>query len=383
MTERTKQLNVTKGKKSKVVSVIICLCGALPVITICFIQGKTDVYSQDIMQKNTTDVRYTKERFWTFPYLFSTICSFLGTTIGVVLDRSTVMIDEHAHLASRYSGSWKKMTKACFDGVLFKYLMGVVTLALVSVIVIILVSDGHWSKEILLTSIFGGICMGPIFTFLLQINTKSTVNIPTTFEGKDMERVLTVALSYCFNDLETDIKNFASNIAKNRKRSKGPVKLCEDRLLLLIPIDFFPENIETLMSYDKQYISQIPIKQNPYSPFSIWHLRANNRVERYYAAKYIKEPLVDLRLAYTKDSDNVRCVTSENWTRQVELLYETLSGILKVKYVNKNEKDVIPCLVPIRTYNNNTSDSLKDGKLMKCIMESIDPQDSYFFGTCI
>ena len=347
-------MSVTKGKKSKFASIIICLGTVLPVIVYAFKNKEVDVYSQDTRQKNDTkDVCYTKKSVSAYPYLLSVMCSFIGTVIGVVLDHLTLMIDEHAHLATRYSRSWGRMTKACFNGVLYKHVTGVVTMAVVCVVVIIGVSDGHWSKDIFLTSILGGIGL----------------------EAKDVERVLTAVLSYFFNHLETDIEIF-KRITTNHKRGKGQEELSDNKLLLLIPIDFLPENIDMLMSYDKQNISKVPKKRNPCKPFSVWHIKANNRVQRYYAVKYIKEPLVDLRQAHATDIDTTP-LTPENCTQLAELLYKTLSGILENKYGNKNDKKVIPQLIPIRMDNNNTTDSLKDGNLMKCIMESIDPQESY------
>ena len=360
------QPTVTERKKlARYVSLVIYAGTTIPVILYYFANREKDLYSEDTRQytTNTTDVCYKKEIVVTFPELLTMIVSLLGTALGVLVSRALLAIDERHHVNSRYGGSQCRMFMACFNGISCSTLVIVFFLAGLTACVIIYSSRGYWDDQTrLFLSFLSGIGTGPLVMHLLHLDTESTVYISTILEKEQVHPAYILAWSYYHTHLKYHIDKFRGVIENN---GQNGVRLFQNKLLLLMPINFCAGDIDKLKTYDESII-KVDDTSNSYSPFSVWKLEINSGDKRCYAVHYIKEPLATL--IQMRDGP-VKFVTRNNWVEQAELIYHTLSDILQRYVITENA-----CLIPIKLENDDKPWNLKERALTSCIMDEIEPQ---------
>ena len=360
MVVRIESSTVKKPKiRARYVSLWIYISTAFSVIIYWVATGQVDEYTQT--PKNETDVCYKKETNWAFPYVLSMMWSLIGTITGVALDRLILVIDERHYRKLRYGGSWKNMISACLSGISRRSVGTALFFAIIMIAILTIISGKSWIDVNSVISLLSGIGIGPLIMQMLCV-TESKVYIAKIIEKKQAFPAHTLAWSYYLTDLRICITQFSQLIGKNGRN----YELFENKLLLLMPINFYTEDIDKLMKYDET------IKKGDYTndkPFSVWSLKVS-LLERSYAVHYIKGPLAALNLM--KKDNNVKSVTSDNWVQQVELLYQTLYKIL-----NENEDDPEvknnAFLVPIKLETKEKPGTLNRNELTKCIMETIEP----------
>ena len=347
-----------RGKSARYISIIICAIAAILVLTFCIINREEDVYYPNKEQKNTTNNYYRKEKKTTFPGLFTTALGLFSVVVGTLVDRLSLLFEERHHRRARYSGSWKKMIKACFSGIVWGPVFALLGFTLIIVMVLIFLTDRPVFQLSYLVYIFSGIGVGPLIMHLLNLNTESAVYISTILEEKGVYVANGLAWSYYFNYLKKALPKFEEAV----NRTEG-VNLFSNKLLLLVPLNCDMEDLSKLDNKIKKSDVNIWNGKDPYY-FPVYQLTVNERETKEFAIQYVEEPLQALRDMSLLDGYNA--VKIETCDEEVKLLYRTLVEILahrKALYVQQ-----MCILVPIKAKNR---ESLQDGGLVKCIMDVV------------
>ena len=358
MTFQIKEPSVKEPKKYATrVSILLYLSTTAPVVIYWIVEGKVDKYTQT--PKNETSVCYKKDRVWEFPFLFAFLWSLLGTIFGVFVNRLLLLIDQHHHRELRYSKSTREKIETLLHGISPGPVAAVVFVTFIILGVISKVSNRSVFERISL-SFLGGIGIGPLVMQLLQINTESKIYVSRILEDNQAHPAQTLTWSYYLTRLKHDLNTFR-DVIKNNGQSR--VQLHIKKLLLLIPINFYANDIDELMAYDET-INKEEDASNRYTPFSIWKLKFRSGVGRLYAVHHIKE-LLDNLVRYLKDGP-VK-VTRLKEIQQVELLYETLFKILAAHELAPDTFRI----VPIKLKKADKPQSLAKGELTNCIYNAI------------
>ncbi len=363
-------VKVLKQRKNRArrVSVAICAITAILVVVFCFATGTVVEFHPDTTVKNTTGVCYRKKEKLAFPGLFTAALGLFSIVLGTLVDRLSLIAEERHHLAERYGGSRSKMIKACFSGISWGPVISLISLTAVMIVLIIFLTGLPWFELRYLVYIFSGIGVGPLIMQLLNLNTQSEVHISRILEEKEMYVANGLIWSYYFNHLKQELQKFNKAII-NRPKSLE-MELSLDKLLLLMPLNCYMNDIDNLIALDET-IEKIDNGQNCYRfPFSVYRLTVNGYEHKYFAIHCIKEPLFALREMC--ESKHVKSVTLETCADEVKLLYRTLTQILEEPPLPDYESTKKGLLVPI-TVKNGEEDSLKNGGLVRCIMKSIAP----------
>ena len=347
-----------RGKRAIYTSLAICAITALLVLTFCIINREEDVYYLDKGERNTTHDFYTKKEKLTFPGLFTAALGLFSIVLGTLVDRLSLLVEECRHRRERYDGSWKKMIKACFSGIVWGSVLALLGCTLIIVILLIFFTDRPWFELNYLVYILSGIGVGPLVMQLLNLNTESKVYISTVLEGKEMCVANGLAWSYYFNYLEQALPYFEKIV--NRPEHTN---LSCKKLLLLVPHDC---NMEELNKVDSQIekLYKIGNDQDPFR-FPVYRLTVNEQDNKQFAIQYVEAPLKALGDMSLLAGFNA--VKPETCDEEVKLLYRTLSEILAHRKAQRVQKTCM--LVPIKAIN---PESLQNGGLVKCIMDVVD-----------
>ena len=139
-----------RGKSARYIANIICAIAAILVLTVCVIDREEDVYYPEKGQNNITNNYYRKEKKTTFPGLFTTALGLFSVVVGTLVDRLSLLFEERHHRRARYSGSWKKMIKACFSGIVWGPVFALLGFTLIIVMVLIFLTDSLCFSSVIL-----------------------------------------------------------------------------------------------------------------------------------------------------------------------------------------------------------------------------------------
>ena len=348
-----------RKKRARCISVIICTITAILVITFCLVNRTVVEYHPNTKQKNSTNVCYVKEEKLGFPGLFTTAMGLFGVVLGTLVDRLSLVNEERYHLKQRYGGNWSKMIKACFSGILWGPVIALLSSTAIIVVVLIFLTNKPWFELNYLVIIFSGIGVGPLIMHLLNLNTQSEVHISTVLEEKGMYIANGLAWYYYFNYLKQALPKF-------KETTHQDIELTSKKLLLLIPHDCYTE--DDLSKLDTKVRKSFDAGQDPFR-FPVYCLTDSQNKEHHYAIQYIKEPLKTLR--EMSKLEEIKAVKRKTREEEIRLLCRTMREILRDPPDQECRETCT--LVPIRAENLQ---SLKDGGLVKCIMDIVRPGDT-------
>ena len=328
-------------------------------IYFCTMDREEAVYYPDKRQNNTTKNCYRMEEKLTFPSLFTTALGLFGVVVGTLVYPLSLLFEQCRHRHERYDGSWKKMIKACFSGILWSTVCAILFLTLIIVIILISLTDRPWFELSYLVYIFSGIGVGPLMMHLLKMNK---VYIPIISEKKGVYVANGLAWSYYFNYLKKALPKFKDGI-KIYDSPDNDIKLSLNKLLLLIPLDCHV--VQDLNQIDNhiEKLTTIERKKGSFH-FTVYQLTVNEEETKNLAIQYVEGPLKTLK--YMKSIQPIKPMKRRFCDEEVKLLYRTLSEIL----ADPADKDIKETciLVPIEAKN---PESLQNGGLVKCIMEAV------------
>jgi hypothetical protein len=317
-----------RKKRATGVSIAICSIIAIPVIYFCFTRQEDEYYiDNDVAIKNTTDACYRKSEPKTFPHLFSIVLGVFSILAGLMVSRSTLIIEELYHLEQRYGGSWKKMIKACFSGLAKTSFMIFVGASFISFTVLLLLKDKRSIQpKVYAMYFFTGLTVGPLIKQLLHLDTQSEVSISTILDEKETRPAHTLAWSYYFTHIVPSLRDF--DRAKN-DNSTAFRQLTTNKLLFLVSLGEcgdYGQDFDTLIRGDR-YITKITnnyLTKNYNIP--VYSLKDERDINSRYALKHIREPLAVLS---SMDVQNVKSVKDDTIENHIKLLYQTLQDILE------------------------------------------------------
>ena len=338
-----------RKNRARKASLLICATVAVLVIIFCIVRRNADEYYET--HKNTTNVCYRKEKKMTFSSMFATMLSLIGIVLGTLVDRLSLVVEERHHVDRRYSGSWKKMFKACFSGILWGPVFFLLSFTVIVVIILILTTGKHWFEMQYLVYIFSGIGVGPLVMLLLNLNAQCQVHISTILEDKETYVANGLAWSYYFNHLEKELPKL------NQTNIQYLETLSSNKLLLLIPHDC--DTTKDVTDLD-QNITKLQFHTDVYK------LKISENDHEIYKIQYANEPLQTLRKMAL--SDGIRAVTRQTLEQEVKLFCRTLNEILKDPPDQTCREMVV--LVPFKVENLRTD--LQNGGLVRCIMAKVD-----------
>ena len=350
-----------RKKRARRISILICAIAAILVITFCVVNRTVVEYHPDTTQKNTTTVYYIKKEKLSFPLLFTTALGLFGVVLGTLVDRLSLVNEERHHRNQRYDGSWKKMIKACFSGILWGPVIALLGSTAVIVVILIYATNKPWFELSYLVYIFSGIGIGPLIMHLLNLNSQSEVHISTILEEKGI--YIGLAWSYYFNNLKEALPEFKKATSGKFYHPYENIQLTSNKLLLLIPHDgYMKENLNELDTK----IEKLFVTGNDQDPFRfpIYRLTDRENQKHYCAIQYIKEPL--RTLTEMSKLEVVEAVKRKTCEEEIRLLCRTLSEILH-KPPDQECREMC-MLVPISA---DSLGSLENGGLVKCIMDMI------------
>ena len=345
-----------RKKRARCISVIICTITAILVITFCIVNRTVDEYHPNTKQKNATTVYYIKIEKLGFPGLFTTAMGLFGVVLGTLVDRLSLVNEERYHLNQRYGGNWRKMIKACFSGIKWGPVIALLGSTAVIVVILIFATNKPWFELNYLVIIFSGIGVGPLIMHLLNLNTQSEVHISTVLEEKGMYIANGLAWSYYFNYLKQALPKFKETTRQN-------IELTSKKLLLLIPHDCY--TVDDLNELDTKIRKLFDAGQDPFR-FPVYCLTDSQNKEYNYAIQYINEPLKTLKeMSILEEIEAVKKKTREE---EIRLFCRTMAEILRDPPHQEFRETCM--LVP---YKAESLESLKNGGLVKCIMDIIQP----------
>ena len=351
-----------RGKRAIVASIIICVIAVILVLTFCIINGEEYVYKIDETQKNTTNVCYKKEKKLTLSGLFTTALGLFSVVVGTLVDRLLLLAEERHHRHERYDGSWTKIIKASFSGIVWGPVVVLLLLTFIIYVILILTTDRPVFELSYLVYIFSGIGVGPLIMRLLNLNTESEVYISTILEEKGTYVANGLAWSYYFNYLEQALLTFKDIVKSPLPSPHNNIQLSSDKLLLLVPLDC--HIVDDLNRIDNQ-IERLVYPENSQNSFnfSVYRLRDDGE-DKYFAIQYVEAPLKALRRMSL--FEEIEAVKRKNCHKEVKLLYTKLFEIL-ADPVEQNIKGTC-IVVPIKAED---SESLQNGGLVRCIMKVV------------
>ena len=363
MAPRFQPVPEKRKKRARCVSVIICTITAILVIAFCVVNRNVLEYNPDTKQKNSTNVGFIKEEKLGFPGLLTTALGLFGVVLGTLVDRLSLVNEERYHLKQRYDGSKRKMIKACFSGILWGPVIALLGSTAVIVIILIFATNRPWFEMNYLVIIFSGIGVGPLIMHLLNLNTQSEVHISTILEEKAIDIANGLAWSYYFNYLKQALPKFKETRDNEFPAPYQNIKLASNKLLLLLPLDCHTVDDLSELDTDIKKVLDTGNDHDPYR-FPVYCL-TNSQNEKYdYAIKFISEPLETLK--QMSNLEEIKSVKKKTLEEEIKLLCRTLSGILRDPPDRECREMCI--LVP---YKTESLESLKNGGLVKCIMDAL------------
>ena len=351
-----------RGKTVKYISAAVCF------ITAAYVMWIGMTYRQDVFvlypslgieaQRNITDfiVCYIKEKDVTFSCLFTVALVFLGVEFGALVDPLSRLVEERHHRHERYEGRWKKLIIACFSGIVWSRILALILITATAITVII-VTERRSFEPSHLAYICSGVCMGPLITQVLDLNTESKVYLSTLLEKNGMNTANVLGWSYYHTYLKPAVKMFAEQTQLGRH-----AELSLNKLLLLIPVDY-PTTAD-LRQIDNDIALSLSEHSNTYSlHYSVYQLSiVEERRKKHFAIQYVQQPLKTLRSMTS--FQGVQTTNVKIFDGEVKLLYRTLTQIIA-----KDEDINETCLlVPIKTENIS---NLQNGWLVKRIMAAV------------
>ena len=347
-----------RGKTVKYMSAAVCFTTAAFVVWI----GMT--YRQDVFvfypsliieaRRNITDfmVCYMKEESVTFSCLFTVALVLFGVEFGALVDPLSRLVEECHHRRQRYEGSWEKLIKACFSGIVRSRIFALILITATAITVII-VTERRSFEPSYFAYICSGVCIGPLITQFVDLNTESKVYLSTLLEENGMNTANVLGWSYYFAYLKPAVKMFVEQTQLGRH-----AELSLHKLLLLIPVDY--PTADDLQQIDNNIELSLSEHSNTYSlHYSVYQLLT---VDEQFAIQYVQQPLKTLRSMTSFQGDQATNV--KIFDGEVKLLYRTLTQI-----VTQDEDINKTCLlVPIKTENIS---SLQNGGLVKRIMAAV------------
>ena len=349
-----------RKKRARCMSVILCTITAILVITFCVVKRTVVEYYPKIGKRNSTSVCYIKKERLGFSGLFTTALGLFGVVLGTLVDRLSLVNEERYHLNQRYGGNWKKMIKVCFSGILWGPVIALLGSTAVIVVILIFTTNKPWFELGYLVYIFSGIGVGPLIMHLLYLNTQSEVHISTILEEKGIYIANGLAWCYYFNYLRHALPKFKTTSGKFFYLHQD-IKLTSNKLLLLIPHDCY--QVDDLGKLDTKIKKITDEYIHPYR-FPIYRLTDRENQTYYYAIQYINEPLKTLReMSLLEEIEAVKRKTCEE---EIKMLCKTLFEIIQDPPDQELKETCM--LLPYRAKN---LESLKNGGLVKCIMDTI------------
>ena len=356
----TEPVPTKRGKRATCASIIVCAIAATLVLIFGIINRKEDVYYLDETTKNTTNACYKKEKKLTFSSLFTTTLGLFSIVVGTLIDRLSLLVEEHRHLNERYGGSWRKMIKACFSGIIWRSVCALLLLTSIIHVIIITTTDRPWFELTYLVYTFSGIGVGPLIMHLLNLNTESEVYISTILEEKGTYVANGLAWSYYFNYLEQALPKFKDAVRSRLPSPYENITLSSPKLLLLIPFDWPIEDDLNNIDDRIEQLFHLETSENSFR-FPVYHLSAHGK---YFAIQYVEGPLKALRkMGFV---EGIEAVKRKTFHKEVEVLYRTLLQILEDPPEETIKETCI--LVPIKA---GRQERLQNGELGKCIIEVV------------
>lgn len=360
-----------KGR-AKCVSVAICAVIAVLVMIFCFTSGTVIEYYPDTSRQNSTDICYRKREKLAFPHLFTAAFSLFSIVLSTLVDRLSLVVEEWYHLAERYDGSRVKMIKACFSGISWGPVIYLISLTAVIIVLMILLTDIPWFELRYLVILFSGIGVSPLIMQLLNLNTQSKVHISMIVEKKEIHVANSFAWYYYYNQLSSTLRKFHEAVMNRSEPNKMELSL--DKLLLLMPLNCDMNDTDDLVALDEKMEKVNNDFVQKAHRISVYRCTIDDDEYRYFAIHWIQDPLLALR--QMRESLRVNSVTLETYKDDVKLLCRTLLQILENPPSSDYDSTRRGLLVPI-TVKNGEEKSLKNGGLIRCIMNKVEP--SYVF----
>ena len=359
---------VPKERKNgaKHVSLAICVVAAILTLIFCFTSRTVIEYYPDTTRQNTTDICYIKREKLAFPDLFAVALGLNSIVLGTLVDRLALVAEERHHLAERYDGSRVKMIKACFSGIFWGPVICLISLATVILVLIILLTNQPWFELRYLVIFLNGISVGPLIIRLLNLNTQSEVQISMITEEKGINVGNSFAWYYYYNQLRSTLQKFHEAV----RSEPNKMELSLDKLLLLMPLNCDMNDTDNLIALDEKMEKVNNDFVQKAHQFSVYRCAIDDHEYRYFAIHWIKDPMLALR--QMRESSLVNSVTLETYKDDVKLLYRTLSQILKNPPTSDYDSTRRGLLVPI-TVKNGDEESLRNGGLVRCIMNTVEP----------
>jgi hypothetical protein len=359
--------NCPPKRKPRVTSSIVCLLAAVGIFfyagyidtTVIEYQRDDHINSSFILSK--VKICYTRNEKKTYPIFFNLGVGLFGIILGTVVDRSCMFFEELFQLRKRYDGKRWKACKACFSGICWKA-VGIVTG--------VLIFSAYFGRKtpyetIDVIYILGGIGVGPLVIYLLNLNSTTEVHVSRVLEKVEMSPGYTLAWSYYFSYLKPELQKFHAAILKVQRNKKSlpkeTKKLSFNKLLLLLPPRTDLTSIDILTSYDDTIIKHPPAStsENPY-PFPIYHL-SDSLENKYLAMICVKQPVIVLRAMRHR----AKSFTEDSWKEEIKRFYAKLSEILQ--NAPNDECSMMSVVVPIEVASGDR-EHLRNGQLSNIIM---------------
>lgn len=157
------------------------------------------------------------------------------------------------------------------------------------------------------------------------------------------------------------------------RSEQNKMELSLDKLLLLMPLNCEMNDTDDLIAFDEKMKKINDYCQNTHR-FSVYRCTIDDDECRYFAIHCVTDPLIVLR--QMRESSRSKSITLETYNDEVKLLYRTLLQILENPPSSDYDSTRRGLLVPI-TVKNGEEKSLRNGGLVRWIMNKVDP--SYVF----
>ncbi|XP_046847787.1 uncharacterized protein LOC124441376 [Xenia sp. Carnegie-2017] len=249
------------------------------------------------------------------------------------------------------------MVKSCFSGIHWKpvYLIVILSALFAMCLTLFRVSAGKpWFELKYLAYIIGGIGVGPLVEYLLNLNTQSDVFMSTILEENQTYVANGIAWQY-FIYLKQALPVF--------KKAASSLNLNKNKLILLIPLDCHTE--DDLSKVDNKIFKVKETgRHGDAFRFKLYDLSVGSKKRR-FAIQYVKEPLNTLKeMCLMKDG---QAVTHDNLNEQVKLFQRTLFDIFNHQ-LRKVYKEA--CLFV--SFDCEELEFLKNGGLAKVIFDGVE-----------
>ena len=359
-----------KGRARKASLVVFVL--TISIVIILCILNKTVVEYQivEATTYNQTSICYRRKEKVMFPSFFTTFLIFLGVILGTLVERLSLIAEEHHHVNTRYGGSSKMMFKACFRDISW----GPV-LILQGLTVTVFLSY-HLSTGIpvdFMTSfvcILGGIGVGPFIIRILHVNTQSEVHLSSFIEESGTNKIDGLVWYYYFDYLDDALAIFTELISGNSGLS---VELSENKLILLLSHDCHVE--DNLEKIDRNFKKVDEMKHDHYSfTFPVYRLKVDKNEYRHYAIQFVKEPLQTLK--NIKESGIIEDFEEKQFEDEVKLFSRKMFETIRAVFSKTVQNNCV--LVPIRIENLKW---LNDGGLVRLVVHAIEHTTKQSTGT--